>query len=192
MRIAVSGTHCCGKTTLIDEFLLGHPDFVFEPEPYAVLHEDYGESFAAEPAADDFLRQLEFNIDRLRLHKPGERVIYERSPIDFLAYMLALDELGRDPGARDSAEKSVAVVVDAIELLDLVVFLPIDDRYGIVVPESEDPELRSVVDERLAAIFLSDALNMFESSRPLVVEANGSPAERLKAVETALVSLWQT
>ena len=40
MRVAISGTHCCGKSTLIDEFLSAHPDFAHEPEPYTVLQED--------------------------------------------------------------------------------------------------------------------------------------------------------
>ena len=63
MRIAVSGTHCTGKSTLIDEFLRVHPDFVHEPEPYTVLVEELGEEFSAEPCVEDFQRQLEFNID---------------------------------------------------------------------------------------------------------------------------------
>jgi len=41
MRIAVSGTHGTGKSTLIDEFLGAHPDFVHEPEPYAVMVDDF-------------------------------------------------------------------------------------------------------------------------------------------------------
>src|SRR4029453_1767913 len=90
MRIAVSGTHGVGKSTLIDEFLRKHPEFVHEPEPYTVLVEDLGEEFSDEPRVEDFHRQLEFNIDRLRQHTPGEKVIYERCPIDFLAYIDAL------------------------------------------------------------------------------------------------------
>jgi hypothetical protein len=68
MRIAVSGTHGTGKSTLIDEFLGAHPDFVHEPEPYAVMVDDFGEEFSAEPCVEDFRRQLEFNIERLRQH----------------------------------------------------------------------------------------------------------------------------
>jgi predicted ATPase len=96
MRIAVSGTHCAGKTTLIDEFLRAHPDFAHEPEPYTVLVEDFGEEFSSEPCVDDFYRQLEFNVDRLRHHSYDERVIYERSPVDFIAYILALKDFNTD------------------------------------------------------------------------------------------------
>src|SRR6185295_8260084 len=99
MRIAISGTHCCGKSTLIDQFLLAHPDFAHEPEPYEALQDDYGETFAAEPCAEDFYRQLEYNAGRLREYGRGDRVIFERSPADYLAYMLALSALHRDRDA---------------------------------------------------------------------------------------------
>src|SRR6186713_120380 len=97
MRLAISGTHRTGKSTLIDEFLRANPDYVYEPEPYTVLVEDFGEEFAAQPCVEDFYRQLEFNVERLRLHAPGERVIYERCPIDFLAYLAVLDSQAIEP-----------------------------------------------------------------------------------------------
>lgn len=186
MRVAVSGTHCCGKSTLIDRFLISHPEFAHEPEPYAVLEEQYGEAFAAEPSADDFYRQLEFNIDRLRSHGSGEMVIYERCPIDFLAYMLALGDLGRDKEATRLAERSLGMVKDAIGLLDLILFLPLDDVDSSVMSDSEDEELRIAVDSQLVGIFRDDDFDLFTSRRPVVVEATGHTAQRLLRLEVAL------
>src|SRR5262245_35756139 len=137
MRIAISGTHCTGKSTLIDKFLLAHPDFVHESEPYLVLVEDYGEDFAAEPSADDFYRQLEFNLDRLRHYRSGEKVIYERSPVDFLAYLLALSDLRRDRQAVALVEQALGLVHEGIEFLDLIVFLPLDDMANNLMPDAE-------------------------------------------------------
>ena len=91
MRIAISGTHGTGKSTLIDKFLRAHPHFVHEPEPYTVLVEDFGEEFSEEPCVEDFYRQLEFNVEGLKHHTHEPHVIYERCPIDFLAYIAALD-----------------------------------------------------------------------------------------------------
>jgi deoxyadenosine/deoxycytidine kinase len=34
MRIAVSGTHAMGKSTLAEDFVEKHPEFVLESEPY--------------------------------------------------------------------------------------------------------------------------------------------------------------
>lgn len=172
MRIAVSGTHGVGKSTLIDEFVRMHPEFVHEPEPYTVLVEDLGEEFADEPGVEDFRRQLEFNIDRLRQYAPGEKVIYERCPIDFLAYIDALEPRG--------IEALLSPVSKAMQNLDLIVYLPLDDDLTI---ESEYPKLRKAVDRRLSRMLLDDELGII---RARVVEAKGSTAQRLRIVEKAI------
>lgn len=186
MRIAVSGTHCCGKSTLIEEFLCAHPDFAHEPEPYTVLVEDYGEEFSSEPCVDDFYRQLEFQVDRLRVHSSGERVIYERSPIDFLAYILALKDLKRDESAPGIVKAATGLVLNSLRNLDLIVFLPLEDAHDIEVSDSEDPRLRKAVDSRLIKIFDDDEFDLVSSDLCAVVEATGSTAQRLRTVEGAI------
>ena len=185
MRVAISGTHCSGKSTLIDEFLLAHPDFAHEPEPYEALQEEYGETFAADPTAEDFRQQLEYQVIRLRHYGPGDRVIYERSPADFLAYMFALASLGRDLSAARAAENSLAMAQDAVPFLDVVVFLSADDL-NHDAPDAEDLELRSAVDTILEGILVDDNLDWFASNRPLVLRASGTTAQRLQTLESVL------
>jgi deoxyadenosine/deoxycytidine kinase len=60
MRIAVSGTHGMGKSTLAEDFVERHPEFVLEPEPYYVLQEQFGIDFAEEPTQESFITQLEY------------------------------------------------------------------------------------------------------------------------------------
>jgi len=176
MRIAISGTHCVGKTTLIDEFLRVHPDFVHEPEPYAVLVEDFGEEFSEEPRVEDFFRQLEFNVERLNQHTRQERVIYEKCPFDFLAYISVLDF--------KSAESVLKQVLDSIQHLDLIVYLPLDHDDDKV--EAEYPKLRKAVDRRLSAIFREDEFGITTSSDVSIAEASGSTAQRLHLIENTI------
>ncbi len=185
MRIAVSGTHCSGKTTLIEEFLGAHPDFAFEPEPYTVLVEDYGEEFASEPSVDDFFRQLEFNVGRLRHYQPEDRVIYERSPVDYLAYTLALGDLKLGDG-HSLVETMREIVIDAIHNLELIVFLPLNRADGIEAPDSENPRLRRAVNSRLVSLFEDDEFEIFSHGRIRILEAKGTIGERLRLVEGAM------
>jgi hypothetical protein len=184
MRIAVSGTHCCGKSTLVAEFLARHSEFLHEPEPYVALQEYHGEIFAAEPSVDDYFRQLEFNAERLKQYKTGDRVIYERSPADFLAYVLALYELQREKQACWFVQKSLEIASGAVELLDLIVFLPLEDDEEII--DSEDNELRSAVNSRLVGILCDGEFDLFQNNRPCVLEARGSTARRLSIIEAAI------
>ena len=169
MRIAVSGTHGVGKSTLIEEFLRAHPDFVHEPEPYVVLVEDYGEEFSAEPCPEDFLRQLELNLERLGQHVAGEKVIYERCPLDFLAYLNALGASGSEA----LRERMSA----AMQQLELIVYLPLDVTYGA----DEFPKLQKAMDQHLSELLTMTSVT--------VLEATGSTEQRLRVIETALGSL---
>jgi predicted ATPase len=159
MRIAVSGSHCTGKSTLIDAFLRAHPEFIHEPEPYELM----GDDFSAEPNVEDFLRQLEFNIERLKQHEPGTKVIYERCPLDFLAYIQCLS-------------KATLNVDQALQHLDLIVYLPID--HTIEPPDDEFPKLRKAVDRRLSEIY--------EETDVTVIEASGPTEKRLRLLEAAI------
>ena len=167
MRIAVSGAHCVGKSTLIDEFLRVHPEFVHEPEPYTILVEDYGEEFSAEPCVEDFQRQIEFSIALLSKHTPEENVIYERCPIDFIAYMDVLDPNNTAPPLEPISKH-----------LDLIVYLPIEQDDDV-----DYPKLRKAVDRRLSAILLDNELAIIDVP---VVEARGTTAQRLSILEKAI------
>ena len=166
MRIAISGTHGVGKSTLIEEFLRAYPEFAHEPEPYVVLVEDYGEEFSAEPCVEDFLRQLEFNLERLGRHVAGENVIYERCPLDFVAYLNVLDA--------SSTEALWERVSEAMRQLDLIVYLPLDDASGA----GEFPKLRKAMDRQLS--------ELLTATNVTVIEATGSTAQRLRVIENAL------
>ena len=173
MRIAVSGTHGVGKSTLIDEFLRRHPEFVHEPEPYTVMVEDFGQEFSAEPCVEDFRRQLEFSVERLSQHAAGENVIYERCPVDFLAYIHALES--------QSAEELLDHVSEAMQHLDLIVYLPLGETV-----EDEFPKLQRAVDRRLSGIFREDEFGVLSATNLTVVEAAGSTTQRLRILEDAI------
>ncbi len=186
MRIAISGTHCCGKSTLVEAFLRGHQHYQHEPEAYEALEDLYGETFAAEPSADEFYQQLEYQLGRLAEYRAGERVIFERSPLDYIAYLQALGELGRAGASEELTEQAHEVAPDAIRRLDLIVYLPLEGELASA-GDVEDPKLRWAVDERLAGILLDDDLGLFTTSRPKVIEARGTTPQRLRTVESALL-----
>ena len=183
MRVAVSGTHCSGKSTLIDEFLFAHSEYAYEPEPFEALNDLYGEGFGAEPSAEDFFRQLEYNIERLHQYRLGDRVIFERSPADFVAYLLALNDLDRDTADPALTKQSITAAGNAVALLDLIVYVPASD---VPAPESEDPKLRRAVDARLERMLLDDDLGLFTNDRPSIVELAGTSVQRLRGLEAAL------
>lgn len=181
MRIAVSGTHCSGKTTLVEDFLERHSEYVHEPEPYEWLAEARGGISSAELTATDAWQQLEISVERLSLHGPGSNVMAERSPLDFLAYLEALRTLGREDtspmidAARELASRGM-------ENVDLLVVLSLSD--DIEVPEDEDPKLRNAMNSCLLEILDEELDRMAGDVR--LAELVGTRARRLAALEAAI------
>jgi len=186
MRLAISGTHCSGKSSLVEAFLLAHPEFTHEPEAYFQLQELYGESFSAEPSSDDFLQQLEYHSERLQQYQPGSRVVFDRCAIDYVAYLQALIDLKRHAADVVILNRSIDLARNAFQLVDIVVFLPAN-RSHIYVPDEEDPELRAAVDTNLERFLLNDELDLFGDERPIVLEVCGTIEQRLEMIEMAIL-----
>lgn len=84
MKIAVSGSHAVGKSTLIEEVAATLPGFVVLEEPYIGLLES-GYIFEDPLAAGDFEVQLERSLASVA--GGGENLMFDRAPADFLAYV---------------------------------------------------------------------------------------------------------
>ena len=99
MRVGVSGAHGTGKTTLVQE-LCGHlAGHLPVDEPYFLLEEE-GYEFGFPPSLDDYRAQLRCSLRVLRSAAP--RVVFDRTPLDFLAYLAALGA-----SVEDEADPSV-------------------------------------------------------------------------------------
>ncbi|TYL53529.1 AAA family ATPase [Agromyces mariniharenae] len=181
MRIAVAGTHASGKSTLVADFLAAHREYEHEPEPYEWLDEDL-----EAPDAGSFFRQLQLAVRSSGEHGPGERAIAERSPLDFLAYLMALDELDRGGRSADLTARAEPLAAAGMRCIDLLVVLPLgsgSDR--IDVDGSEDPALREAMNDVLLELVHDTGL---VGEHAAVVEISGTPVQRLAALEAALAA----
>lgn len=130
-----------------------------------------------QPNAEDFYRQLEFSVERLSTYPAGADVIVERSPLDFMAYIRALADLRRERGCEELIEAAADLAARGMAHIDLLVFLPLDERSGVVAPESEDVELRAAMNECLAEIINNSYLP--------AIELRGARSARLATLESA-------
>jgi predicted ATPase len=168
MRIAFSGTHRTGKSTLLEEVARRLPGHTTVEEPYHLLEEE-GHEAAAAPTIEDFEAQLERSLTALA--DEGDDVLFDRCPADILAYLLTHDDVDAfDPDA--SGER----IREAMATLDLVVFVPIEGR--VPVPDHEDRAQRQAVHETLEALLLDDRL----AGDVEVLVVGGDLAERVGAV----------
>ena len=170
MRIAVSGAHRTGKSTLVDSLgreLAGHE--VVE-EPYHLLEEE-GHEFGHPPSLEDFESQLDRSIRAILTGSDDQ--IFDRCPADLLAYLLT----HRD-GARFDFDPWIPRVRAALEKLDVVVFVPIEHPDRITLGRDDCPQWRRRVDEELRSVLLDDGWDL--GAR--VLEVRGTAGERLNQV----------
>lgn len=179
MRIVVSGTHASGKSTLISDFARRHPEFEVFDDPYEFLDEA-----PAEPDAATFAAQFAISVDRLLDHDGGQ-VIAERGPLDFLAYLEALEQLGRRTRGGAPTSRMVELTAAAMAKVDVLVLLPLNDRDRIEIASEEDPELRFAMNDAL----LDFADDSTLTSGATVVEITGDQASRLAQLESAIAGL---
>jgi predicted ATPase len=169
VRIAIAGTHAAGKSTLAADLARALPGHRVIEEPYYQLQAE-GYLFAEWPTRDDFEAQLERSLRCVR-QEHGD-VLFDRSPADFLAYVIACS----GDGAADVAEW-LPLIAEALSTLDLVVFVPIE-RPDRIETQGENSRLRRRVDGLLREGLAEDGWGFGAA----VLRVSGAPAERVRQV----------
>src|SRR5262249_3561634 len=134
MKIAISGAHRTGKTTLAEALGQALPRYDVVDEPYYLLEEE-GHEFAAMPTMEDFELMLERSIEALE--SAGPNTIFDRCPADLLAYLITHEDAdGFDP------DRWLPRVRDAMEELDFIVLVPVEQPDRVPAADVEHEELR--------------------------------------------------
>lgn len=166
MRIAISGAHQTGKTTLVETLQSALPTYYTSPEPYYLMEEE-GYEFSHPPSREDFEIQLQRSLKAIG--ESEEDQFFDRCPADFLAYLLTDVEAG-SPEYRDWW----SLVQDSMEWFDLIVYVPIQDPDRMNAANMDYPELRLNVDRILRDIVLRDTWDEFGVE---MLEVSGSTQE---------------
>lgn len=167
MRIAITGAHGVGKTSLA-EALSGHlPGYRLYKEPYHELEES-GYLFSEIPGVDDFIVQFDHAVKQMLT---GEQdIIFDRSPVDLLAYIHALDQYKNIRSMFDTAQQAMADI-------DLLVFVPVEEP-DVIAASSYLPRLRARVNDIL--------IDWVEDIGVEAIEVSGSLQNRREQVLTRL------
>jgi len=174
MQIAISGTHRVGKTSLVKAFSGAITNFVSVCEPYYLLEEE-GHSFSQPPQIEEYELQLERSIQAI--HESVGDCVFDRCPLDLMAYLSVSGASGKY-----DVEQWLPRIGMAMDELDLIVFVPIEDPDRIVVAEDDFTELRQLVHQELEDIVLGDRWALGIDA----IEVTGTNAERVNQVQTYL------
>ena len=125
-----------------------------------------------------FERQLQYMCERLSAARPNDNVIFDRSPLDFLAYLRAIEQLRLGTSDWVLAPGVLEGARIALRHLHILVLVRPASSSARARPRRG---LRGLVDDYLSALILRDALDFLgDSHSPEVIELAGSTSERLR------------
>ncbi len=194
MRIAVSGAHSLGKSTIVNEWVAAHPRFRREEEPYRVLglHGPYDIRFREASTKLHNGIQLYYNISRVHRYSAfTDDVIFDRSPVDYVAYSLYTANQGTTDIDIAFVEAMVPAVRESLDHLDILAFVPKTDAWPVDMEADGirpvDHAYRDEVDAIFKQIYRDGRFQLLPlANGPHLVELWGPREQRLTQLQLAI------
>ena len=183
-----------GKSTIVNDWIALHPEFTREEEPYRALglHGPYEILFRDASTKLHSGIQLYYNISRVhRYAKSSDEVIFDRAPIDYLAYSQYTANKRTTDIDDAFVESMVPSVRESLDRLDILAFVPKSAEWPVEM-ESDgirpiDHAYRDEVDAIFKQIYREGRYGaMPEGNRPHVVELSGPRQQRLEQLPAAV------
>ena len=125
MRIAISGTANIGKSTLIKDFLQEWNMYGREVKTYRDVLNEKGLPHSKNTTKESQKAILDYMVETLKEFQKGDKVIFDRCPLDNLVYsMWAMSQEDSDID-EDFIDECIPIVRDALTNLDIIFFIPI-------------------------------------------------------------------
>ena len=137
MRIAVSGTACQGKTTLVKDFIKEWPMYSTPEKTYRNFINENDLPHSENTNKDAQWSILNHTIDTIMESEKGDKVIYDRCPLDNLVYSLWAHEKGINDIDTKFINKCIPVVRESLKFLDVIFFTPITKVGPVDIGDNE-------------------------------------------------------
>ena len=194
MRIAISGSHSLGKSTVVNDWVAKHPGFTREEEPYRSLsiHGPYEILFRDQSTKLHNGIQLYYNISRVhRYCASSDDVIFDRAPVDYIAYSQYTANQGSSDIDDAFVESMIPAVRESLDRLDILAFVPKSQEWPVEMQadgiRSIDHEYRDEVDTIFKQIYREGRFGVMpQNNPPHFVELFGARQQRLDQLQKAI------
>lgn len=155
MRIAFSGTANTGKTTLIKNFLAVWPQFITSTKTYRDIIQEKNLDHSSATTSETQWEILNFMIDQMQSYDKKTKVVFDRCPLDNLAYTLWAFERGIEGIDKDFVDKCITLTKESMRHLDIIFLLKYDETIKIVEDELRDTDTSYIkeIDNIFTALF---------------------------------------
>jgi hypothetical protein len=125
MRIAISGSACQGKSTLIDDMIKTWPMYTRSAESYRKAIQDEGIPLNEKVTKDGQWRILNCLIDDIQKTSKDDNILFDRCALDNIVYSLWSNSKGATDIDDEFIKKCIPLVQETMHSLDIIFFTPI-------------------------------------------------------------------
>ena len=195
MRIAISGTACQGKSTLIKDFLNQWPNYTTLDKSYRDIITEQGLQHSSSTNKDTQWAILNFMIDEFQKTSKGDKIIFDRCPLDNIVYSIWSEAKKESDIDEDFIKKCMPLVRETLRSIDIIFFTPITKVAPVELEEGDlrytNKEYIEEVDNIFKAVhrdYMNNQKSTFfvEDDRPAIIEVFGNRRERIELIKLYL------
>ena len=192
MRIAISGTACQGKTTLITDFLEQWPSYTTPKKTYRDIIKENNLDHSSKTNKKTQKKILDFMIKEQKKYRRSDNVIFDRCPLDNLVYSMWATEQSDLDIDEKFVQECIPLVRESFRDLDIIFFTPITKVAPVELTEDDLRDTSLKVIEEVDNIFKAmhreymnnDASVFFvKDDKPGIIEVFGSQRERIQLLK---------
>jgi predicted ATPase len=155
MRIAFSGTANTGKTTLIKNFLAVWSQYKTTEKTYRDIIKEKNLTHSSLTTTDTQWEILNFMIDQLQSFDSKSKVVFDRCPLDNLAYTLWAHEKGIEGFDKEFVNKCITLTKESMRHIDIIFLLKYDESIKIQEDDLRDIDINYIkeIDHIFTALY---------------------------------------
>ena len=120
MRIAFSGTANSGKSTLVKSFLYTWTNYETPKKTYRDVLEEKGLEHSSKTTTETQTAVLDFLIDSIQGKTLKDKIVYDRCPLDAVAYTMWANGKGIEGFTDEFVENQITMSKEALRSLDII------------------------------------------------------------------------
>lgn len=189
MRLAISGTACQGKTTLLNAFLDNWKMYSTPETSYRDVIKK--SSHSKQTNQDTQWAILNHMLDSLEKYTKDDYVIFDRCPLDNLIYTMWAHHKDGENIDEHFVEKCIPIVRESMKMLDIIFVIPITNVAQEQIEDDgkreTDAEYINEIDNFFKAFYnnwaTGDTRFFPKEDRAALIEIFGTTEERVKLME---------
>ena len=151
------GTQCIGKTTFIDDMILQWPQLSRPEKTYRDLIKEKKLPVNKKGTKESQEAILNFLVDEAMNNYGKKKMIFDRTPLDNLAYSLWLYDKQTSDIDEAFIDKTVSIVRNAMKFYSVLFYIPLCKENDVLLTVKENRDIDPIYRGEIGVLF--DALS---------------------------------